>query len=53
MLAGVIYDLMTRRHVHPVYIWGGAALVASVPLRLVISSTSAWQEFAASIVRLV
>ena len=37
LLAGVIYDLLTRRRVHPVYIWGGAALIASVPLRLVIS----------------
>jgi hypothetical protein len=53
LLAGVIYDLLTRRRVHPVYIWGGAALIASVPLRLVISSTGAWQSFAAAIVGLV
>ena len=53
MLAGVIYDFITRRRVHPVYIWGGAALVASVPLRLAVSSTAAWQAFAASIVKLV
>lgn len=53
LLAGVIYDLLTRRRVHPVYIRGGAALIASVPLRLVISSTGAWQSFAASIAGLV
>jgi len=53
MLAGVVYDLLTRRRVHPVYIWGGTALVASVPLRLVISNTGAWKSFAAAIVGLV
>lgn len=53
LLAGVIYDLLTRRRVHPVYIWGGAALIASVPMRLVISNTGAWKSFAAAIVGLV
>ena len=53
MLAGVVYDLLTRRRVHPVYIWGGTALVASVPLRLVISNTGAWKSFAAAIVGLI
>ena len=53
MLAGVVYDLVTRRRVHPVYIWGGSALVLSVPLRLVLASTAAWQTFAAAIVGLV
>jgi hypothetical protein len=53
MLAGVVYDLVTRRRVHPVYIWGGSALVLSVPLRLAVASTAAWQTFAAAIVSLV
>ena len=53
MLAGVVYDLVTRRRVHPVYIWGGSALILSVPLRLAISNTAAWKAFAASIVALV
>jgi len=53
MIAGVVYDLVTRRRVHPVYIWGGSALLLSVPLRLAISNTAAWKSFAASIVSLV
>jgi hypothetical protein len=53
LVAGMIYDFATRRRIHPVYVWGGAALVASVPLRLLISGTGAWQAFAASLVRLV
>lgn len=50
MIAGVVYDVVTRRLVHPVYLWGGSALLLSVPLRLAISNTAAWKRFAASIV---
>jgi hypothetical protein len=53
LFAGITYDLMTRRRVHPVYLWGGAVLIASVPFRLVVSQTSAWKAVAAAIVRLV
>jgi hypothetical protein len=52
LLAGVAYDLATRRRVHPVYVWGGGALVASLPLRIVLSGTSAWKSFAATLVGL-
>jgi len=44
--AAVIYDVLTRRRVHPAYIWGGAALAASVPLRLMLSGTPAWHRVA-------
>jgi hypothetical protein len=40
------YDLFTRRRLHPAYIWGGAALVLSVPGRMALSGTHAWQSFA-------
>jgi hypothetical protein len=53
LFAGVAYDLITRRRVHPVYLWGGVVLIASVPFRLVVSQTSAWKAVAAAIVRLV
>ena len=53
ILAGAVYDMATRRRVHPVYLWGGALLVISVPLRLAISGTEAWKAFAQSLVRLV
>ena len=51
LLAAVIYDLITRRRVHPAYLWGGGALVASVPLRLMISGTAAWRAFAEFVTR--
>src|SRR5262249_47548785 len=46
LLLGVLYDFATRRRVHPAYLWGGALLVLSVPLRLMISGTAAWREVA-------
>jgi hypothetical protein len=36
------YDLLSRRQIHPVYLWGGALILVSMPMRAVISGTSAW-----------
>jgi hypothetical protein len=46
IVAGAIYDLVSRGRVHPAYLWGGSVLVISVPLRLMLSGTAAWQAFA-------
>jgi hypothetical protein len=48
-VVGMIYDRHSRGRVHPVYKWGMAVLVLSVPVRLALSSTSAWRSFAASL----
>lgn len=45
-VAGVMYDVYSRRRVHPVYVWGGLLLAASVPGRLMLSGTAAWRSFA-------
>jgi hypothetical protein len=42
ILTGVVYDLVTRRKVHPVYVWGGLAILASQVVRLALGGTSAW-----------
>ena len=42
----VVYDLSTRGKVHPATIWGGLLIVASQPLRLMISGTQPWLAFA-------
>ena len=42
----ITYDLVTRRRVHPAYLWGGALLILSVPGRLMISSTPTWHRLA-------
>ena len=51
VVAAVIYDLVSRGRVHPVYKWGGTMLMLSVPLRLLISNTAAWRSFAEWLVR--
>ena len=41
-----IYDFLSRRRLHKVYVWGGALIVVSVPVRLVISGTGTWRALA-------
>jgi hypothetical protein len=45
-IAGIVYDWRSRGRVHRVYAWGATIIAISVPLRLALSSTSAWQSFA-------
>ncbi len=51
IVALLVYDLVTRRKVHPATIWGGLLVVASQPLRLVIAGTPAWMAFAGWLTR--
>ena len=51
ILVMLVYDLIIRRRPHPATIWGGLLIVASQPLRLMISGTSAWLAFAAWLTR--
>lgn len=46
ILMGGLYDFLSRRRVHRVYVWGGALFAISVPVRLIISGTGAWRAFA-------
>jgi hypothetical protein len=51
IVALLVYDLVTRRKVHPATMWGGLLVVASQPLRLVIAGTPAWMAFAGWLTR--
>jgi hypothetical protein len=51
LLIAVAYDIASRRRIHPVYLWGVPLLVASVPLRLMLSSTGIWRTFAETITK--
>jgi hypothetical protein len=51
IVALLVYDLVTRRKIHPATIWGGLLLVASQPLRLIIAGTPAWMAFAGWLTR--
>jgi hypothetical protein len=42
----VVWDLASRGRLHRVTVIGGAAVIASQPLRMMLSETSAWLRFA-------
>jgi hypothetical protein len=42
----VIWDVATRRRLHPATLWAGLALLVSQPLRLWVSGTAAWMAIA-------
>jgi hypothetical protein len=46
ILALVIWDLSTRRRLHPVTLWAGLATIVSQPLSLAVSGTGPWLAFA-------
>jgi len=50
LVVAMFYDRVTRGRVHPAYLWGGALLLTSVPLRLMISTTPAWHRLAETLV---
>jgi hypothetical protein len=47
LIAPPLYDWLTRGRVHRVYAWGVPIVFLSVPIRLALGQTGAWQRFAA------
>jgi len=46
LLAGPVYDFLTRRRIHPAYLWGLLFVVGTMPpTRLAIGHTQAWHHF--------
>ena len=52
LVVAIVHDWRTRGRPHPVYIYGGLALVALRLLNLPISMSSGWQAFAGGILAL-
>ena len=46
VIALAIWDFRARGRLHPVTLWGGLLIIASQPLRLVVSSTQGWLALA-------
>lgn len=46
VIALVVWDISTRRRLHPATMWGGFLIIVSQPLRLAISGTQVWLAFA-------
>ena len=51
ILAGVCYDLVSRRRTHSAYVCGGLLLLLSQPLRLAIGHTEPWLDLVGMLVR--
>ena len=52
LVAAIVFDWRTRGRPHPVYVFGGAALIAVKVLNLPISASSLWHSFAGGILTL-
>ena len=42
----VAIDTLRNRRLHPAFGWGGALVIASLPLRILLGGTAAWMRFA-------
>ena len=51
VLGCIVFDTVTNRRLHPVFVWGTLLIVASQPLRLMLASTDTWMRFATWLVR--
>jgi hypothetical protein len=51
VVVAAIYDFVSRRRVHHVYLWGGSLIAVSVPVRFIISGTDAWRALAGMLTR--
>ncbi len=52
LLIFIAFDTIKHKRLHPVLLWGGLFLIVMQPLRLLLSGTSVWLNFAATLVRL-
>lgn len=46
VLAVTIIDSVAQRRLHPAMLWGGLFFVVSLPARILVAGTQAWQDFA-------
>jgi thiosulfate reductase cytochrome b subunit len=52
LLAGPVYDLVTRRRVHSAYLWGVLLALATIPPVVAqLSGTAAWHSIASWLLR--
>jgi hypothetical protein len=49
LLPVILYDVISRRQVSPVYLWGGSLLIVEQLLRIPIGETDAWHTIARAI----
>ena len=50
VIAAILYDVASRRRVHPAYLWGGLLIVVVQALRIPVGETEAWKMIASSLI---
>ena len=50
VIAAILYDVASRRRIHPAYVWGGLLIVVEQALRIPVGETEAWKTIALAIV---
>ena len=53
IVAIIVWDLRTSGRIHRATLWAGILIIVSLPLRMVVSQSNIWAEFAAWLVQLV
>ena len=53
VVAVVVFDTIKQGRLHPAFFWGALLLIASHPLRIMLSNTDIWFRFADTLVALV
>lgn len=53
IVALIVWDFRSSGRIHRMTLWGGLVIVASLPVRMLISQTNAWTEVASRLVQLV
>jgi hypothetical protein len=46
LIACVAIDTVRHRKLHPAFLWGTLLVILSQPLRILLSGTNAWIQFA-------
>jgi len=46
LMAGPIYDRLTRKRMHPAYVWGGVTSFLFLILSVILGATSFWHNVA-------
>ncbi|HYC32310.1 MAG TPA: hypothetical protein VEB59_08485, partial [Gemmatimonadales bacterium] len=42
----MVYDRLSYRRIHPAFLWGGLALLISIPVRFLLATSDGWLRFA-------
>ena len=50
VIAAILYDVASRRRVHPAYLWGGLLIVVVQALRIPVGETETWKTIASALI---